>query len=321
VPNNDIIERLRTSDEGRPPTDGEWRSFQRRAHRSVAIRRGGVALALIVLGVGGLLGGDDLLLRTSDDRIDTVRSPDPSPTTMNQKPARKEGFELEYWLVYDGVLSWGATSWEAAPDERPAETTRFLLTRPVGVDLEVGATSEIPAETRLLGLEIRDGVAAVDLSAEFDAAGSEASRRMRAAQIVYTLTQFPEIETVRVLVTGEPYQAAPEPADRDDFIDVAPPIIVNRPYPNEPVSSPVTVTGSANVFEGTVMIRVRDRNGKKLTGTFTTATCGNGCRGEFSEPVSFEVDEEQVGSIEVFWSSAEDGSPQDVILIPVTLQP
>ena len=100
MPDNDIIERLRAAGQGRPPTDGEWRSFQRRAHRSLAVRRGGAALALIVLVVGGLFGGDNLLLRTSDDRIDTVRSPDPSPTTTDQKPAR-EGFEPEYWLVHD----------------------------------------------------------------------------------------------------------------------------------------------------------------------------------------------------------------------------
>jgi hypothetical protein len=320
VPDNDIIERLRRGGQGRPPTDGEWRSFQRRAHRSLAVRRGGAALTLIVLVVGGLFGGDNLLLRTSDDRIDTVRSPDPSPTTTDQKPAR-EGFEPEYWLVHDGVLSWGATYWEAAPGKRPIETVRFLLTRPAGVDLEVDDTSEIPAETRLLGLRINDGVAEVDLSAEFDAEGSEESRRMRAAQIVYTLTQFPEIETVRVQTDGEPYEAAPEPVDRNDFIDLAPPIIVNRPYPNEPITSPVTVSGSADVFEATVMIRVLDRNGEELKEDFTTATCGNGCRGEFSQSVPFKVGKKQVGRVEVFWSSAEDGSPQDIISLPVTLGP
>lgn len=317
MPDNDIIERLRTGGEGRPPTDGEWRSFQRRAHRSLAVRRGGAALALIVLGVGGLLAGDDLLLRTSDEQTDTVRSPDPSPTT-DQRP---EGFEPEYWLVRDGVLSWGASFWEAAPGERPAETMRFLLSRPAGVDLEVGDTSEIPKGTRLLSLQIDDGIADVDLSAEFGAGGSEESRRMRAAQIVYTLTQFPEVETVRLLAAGEPYEAAPEPADRNDFIDLAPPIIVNRPYPNEPISSPMTVSGSANVFEANVMIRVLDRNGNELQETFTTATCGSGCRGEFSKSVSFKVGEKQVGRVEVFWESAEDGSPQDIVSLPVTLGP
>ncbi|MGH2777569.1 MAG: Gmad2 immunoglobulin-like domain-containing protein [Actinomycetota bacterium] len=320
MPDNDIIERLRTDREGRPPTDGEWRSFQRRAHRSVAIRRGGVALALIVLGVGGLLGGDDLLLRTSDERIDTVRSPDASPSTTDPKPAR-EGFEPEYWLVRDGRLTWGAAYWEAAPNERPAETMRFLLTRPAGVDLEVGDASEIPAGTQLLGLRVNDGLAEVDLSAEFAREGSEESHRMRVAQIVYTLTQFPEVESVRVLVAGEPFEGTPEPADRNDFIDLAPPIIVDRPYPNQPISSPLTVSGTADVFEANVMIRVIDRKGRELVETFTTATCGSGCRGDFSETVSYEVDEEQVGRVEVFWSSAEDGSPQDIVSLPVTLTP
>jgi hypothetical protein len=83
----------------------------------------------------------------------------------------------------------------------------------------------------------------------------------------------------------------------------------------------VTVSGSADVFEATVMIRVLDRNGEELKEDFTTATCGNGCRGEFSQSVSFKVGKKQVGRVEVFWSSAEDGSPQDIISLPVTLGP
>ena len=320
MPDNDIIERLRTGGEGRPPTDGEWRSFQRRAHRSVAIRRGGAALALIVLGVGGLLGGDDLLLRTSDEKIDTVRSPDASPTTTEDR-IRSE-FNLHYWLVHDGVLAGGYLPWEAAPSERPAESLRFLLTRPLGVDLELGETTEIPTGTELRGIEIEDGLGIADFSAAFAGEGSEDSRKLRVAQVVFTLTQFPEIETVQILVEGEPYEAMPEPVGQGDFLDFAPtPIIITEPHDGEVAPNPVVIAGYANVFEGNVLIRVRDEKGNVIADTFTTATCGNGCWGEFSKRVAFEVGERQEGLIEVFWESAEDGSPQDVVSLPVTLVP
>jgi hypothetical protein len=83
----------------------------------------------------------------------------------------------------------------------------------------------------------------------------------------------------------------------------------------------VTVSGTANTFEATVGIRILDADGKKLKETFTTATCGTGCRGDYTKDVSFTVTEEQPGYIEVYESSAEDGSDTKLVRIPVTLEP
>jgi hypothetical protein len=48
---------------------------------------------------------------------------------------------------------------------------------------------------------------------------------------------------------------------------------------------------------------------------FTTATCGTGCWGTYE----FGVDYPFVGGeiVRVFWHSAADGSPSDVVSIPV----
>ncbi|HEV8420131.1 MAG TPA: Gmad2 immunoglobulin-like domain-containing protein [Actinomycetota bacterium] len=68
-------------------------------------------------------------------------------------------------------------------------------------------------------------------------------------------------------------------------------------------------------------LRILDENGKEIAHTFTTATCGTGCRGDYSVSVPFNVDHEQRGTIEVFESSAQDGSAINVVAIPVTLLP
>jgi immunoglobulin-like protein involved in spore germination len=102
---------------------------------------------------------------------------------------------------------------------------------------------------------------------------------------------------------------------------VEPAIVVRTPVAGDEVASPVTVAGTADVFEATVSIRILDANGQELAAAFTTATCGTGCRGKYSERVFFFAEERQDGTIEVFESSAMDGSPLNVVRIPVVLVP
>jgi Immunoglobulin-like domain of bacterial spore germination len=108
------------------------------------------------------------------------------------------------------------------------------------------------------------------------------------------------------------------PPDSEPEID---PIVVESPSSGDVVSSPVTVSGTADVYEATVSIRIRDANGDVLTKTFATATCGSGCQGDFTKEVDFEVETQQSGTIEVYSESAETGEPMFLQTIPVTLLP
>lgn len=98
-----------------------------------------------------------------------------------------------------------------------------------------------------------------------------------------------------------------------------PAIMVTSPGSGDEVSSPVSIEGNADVFEATVSIAILDSAGKPIVRTFTTASCGTGCRGTFSKAVPFTVDTTQPGTIRVYESSAEDGKPINVVDIPVTL--
>jgi hypothetical protein len=90
----------------------------------------------------------------------------------------------------------------------------------------------------------------------------------------------------------------------------------------EEVSNPVTVRGSANVFEANVTVDVTDSAGRLVGTAFTTATCGTGCRGTFSVTVPYEVRVAQRGEIVVHDDDAAGtGHPPHEVHIPVVLQP
>jgi hypothetical protein len=100
-----------------------------------------------------------------------------------------------------------------------------------------------------------------------------------------------------------------------------PPIAVALPQSGMWVRGPITITGNADVFEATVSVRVLDANGAVIAESFAMATCGTGCRGDFSTQLNVPIDAEQPGTIQVFESSAKDGSMINTVEIPVILVP
>lgn len=99
------------------------------------------------------------------------------------------------------------------------------------------------------------------------------------------------------------------------------PIVVETPSSGQEVASPMTVSGTANVFEATVSMELLDENGDVIVDKFTTATCGSGCRGDYSTRLRFDVDAGGPATLRVFESSAEDARPLHTVSIPVVLVP
>jgi hypothetical protein len=119
----------------------------------------------------------------------------------------------------------------------------------------------------------------------------------------------------------EPVTPTPEPDRTRESKDQAKaPIVVTQPASGDELTSPFELSGSANVFEATVSYRLV-ANGSRLAKGFTTATCGSGCRGTYSKRIRFDVDEPTEALLQVFESSAEDGSPLHMVKVEVTLLP
>ena len=189
-------------------------------------------------------------------------------------------------------------------------------------------SSAIPAGTRLLGLSIRDGIATVDLSGEFESGGGSASAFYRLGQVVYTLTQFPTVQAVLFQVDGRTVTTFGSegivldgPQARSDFPDLLPSIFVDRPAFGAAIGNPARITGNADVFEASFLIAILDGSGATVFDDHAMATCGTGCRGTFDVTVRYDVARAQWGTLRVYFGSAKDGSPQDIRDYPVWLTP
>ncbi|HKO75164.1 MAG TPA: GerMN domain-containing protein [Gaiellaceae bacterium] len=204
-----------------------------------------------------------------------------------------------------------------------------LLAGPTPREQAAAVGSQIPAGTQFLGLTVDDGIATVDLTSEFESGGGSASMNMRIAQVVYTLTQFPTVKGVlfeldgqRVDVLGGEGVIVDQPVTRKNYRDLLPAILVVNPQIGTRVGNPVLVEGSANVFEANVTVEVVDESGNVVGHTFTTATCGTGCRGTFSIRVPYEVTSATRGLIIVHDDDAAGtGTPPHEVRIPVVLTP
>jgi hypothetical protein len=186
--------------------------------------------------------------------------------------------------------------------------------------------SVVPDGTRLLGLSVKDGIATVDLSREFESGGGTTSVLYRLAQVVYTLTQFPTVQSVVLELDGEPVTVfsgegviLDHPLTRADYVELLPAIWVDRPAWGASLGNPGRVTGLANVFEATFRVAVLDRTGDVLVDEMVMASCGTGCWGTFDVTLRYSVASAQWGTLRVYDLSARDGSPENVSDYPVWL--
>jgi len=248
----------------------------------------------------------------------------PAPTATSPQSAAGQ-VSLQAWFTRQGKLFGTQRDVPATVSVGRAALDQ-LLAGPSSAESAAGLRSLIPAGTQLLGLTISSGTATVDLSSSFTSEASPSTMPLRIAQVVYTLAQFPSVTGVQFKVDGQgvtvlggvPVQSPQTTAMYDGYL---PAITVQNPVIGAQLSSPATVSGTADVFEAVVSVRILDSAGNQIARTFSTASCGTGCRGSYSIPVSYTVTRAEPGTIEVFETSPKDGQPVNVQLIPVTLAP
>ena len=203
---------------------------------------------------------------------------------------------------------------------------QLLVAGPNSTEKAAGLGTTIPAGTEFLGLVIKDGVATVNLSGTYASGGGSLSMFTRLAQVVYTLTQFPAVKGVNFRLDGEKVTvfssegiALDHPQTRADYEDQTPAILVENPAVGDTVSSPMRLSGTANVFEAVFQMRLVDANGKILAKGMVQATSGTGTRGTFSTPVLF-APTTPTGTLVVYEVSMKDGSRINVVRIPLAFK-
>ena len=243
-------------------------------------------------------------------------------------PGTKATVTYQVWFT-EGDSLYVVSRTEKATRRVGTAALEALLDGPDSFEAESGVGTAVPQGSQLLGLTIDNGIASVDLTSEFESGGGSLSMMLRLAQVVCTLDQFPTVKGVLFNLDGEPVDVfsgegivLDHPVGCKDYEDVLPVILVTSPTAGTRIGNPVTIQGNANVFEANVTVRILDENDDEVARTFTTATCGSGCRGDFSVVLDYDVDHEQPGTILVHDDDAAGtGTPPHQVRIPVILTP
>lgn len=212
--------------------------------------------------------------------------------------------------------------------EKTSEVAQAALNELIkGEPLTPDAFRVLPEDTRILGINIDNGLATVDFSSEVLRANVGSSGEgLGIASIVNTLTEFPTIQEVAFTVDGQVENAMDwwghvglyeQPFQRDLSNVFEPAIWVTSPVKDQVISSPLKISGNARVFEATVSFRLKDAAGNVLAEGFTTAAEGAPGRGDFEGELAFKPDGSGQGQLEIFEESMKDGSDLNKVTIPV----
>jgi hypothetical protein len=289
--------------------------------------------ALVVVGVPLLLLGG------GTDSPPATEGPTPSVTSpVTTVPVEPVATTLEFsvYLFSDDIATaigdpalvpvHRSQSYAGSVDDALGESLNDAIGSLVVDPVPAGYSSAIPAGIDTVTTGIEGGIATVDLPAAFESGGGSASMFGRLAQVVLTATQFDGVDSVLFEIDGVPVDVfsgegiiLDGPQTRADYYDDAQAIYAATPANGSAVTSPITISGAANVFEATLAYEVTTVDGATLAEGFTTATCGTGCWGDFAVDVPYTLAEDTEGQVTVFTNSAEDGSRVNVFAYPVLL--
>lgn len=199
-----------------------------RRHRTILS-----ALAIALAACGGDVGGaGPITLPPVPGPSTATTSPteppttaDPGATTSTTQPLRF----VEVYFVQDGAHITAVTRTVPGTPDVAANALRELIAGPTAAEEAAGLSSAVPPETLLLGVDIDQGLATVDLSKEFEMGGGSFNMLSRLAQVVYTLTQFPTVDGVSFRLDGQPVTVfsvegivLDGPVDRADYAGLLP---------------------------------------------------------------------------------------------------
>jgi len=230
---------------------------------------------LLVLGLAALLAAGCGSTDTASEQVTTVTT---VVTTTATTPVSPAPMALTVFKVDNGLLR---------PEVVHVPRTTAVAAAALGA-LGLGDA----------GVTIADGTAKVTLG--------DASQDQQ-AEIVYTLTQFSTIRQVDV--------GGRSGLSRDDFRRYVPAILIETPAAGDRVPSRFHVSGTASVFEATLVVQLV-RDGKVIAKQTVTASEGAPGRGTFDTTLHATPGDAAVAA---FSPSAADGSPQHEVDVAVTV--
>ena len=192
-----------------------------------------------------------------------------------------------------------------------------------------GAFVSFREDQRIIGVDIENGVATVNLSPEYllqEQSGNAETYSILA--MVNTLTEFPSIEEVKFLVDGEEAQVGglagikvPEKLVRNLSLVLEPEIWINTPEDGAVLSgNKIRIEGSAMVFEKTLHYKLEDKDGNVLVEDFLTMSEGSDMRGIFDFEIEVPETDASEFKLSLYGASGKDGSPTGLVTHTFTIK-
>lgn len=217
---------------------------------------------------------------------------------------------------------------ELVTSTAPAATatqTAIVVTAPhsgdeVKVPVAVAGNASVFEATVSVAIENADGSKTFCQTVSTASEGAP-GRGSFEAQLAFPPPSSAEEGRVRV------YSVSPKDGSVQNLVSVPvtisaeqPAIVVDSPLCGAEVKSPVTISGTASVFEAALVVVVKDSLGQELARANVLAS--NSVGGTFSQDLSFSLPGgSENGTIEAFNVSPRDGSTINVFSVPVMLTP
>ena len=166
-----------------------------------------------------------------EEKPPQTRPPVAEPVKPPQTPAEQPGETMKVVVFHaTGDAMWLIPEIHVVPrSEQPAlSALALLLSEPRDKNL----VRALPAGTKLRGLQVKDHVAVVDFSEALikNGPGGSAAEMLAVGAIVNTLTEYPDIRSVQILVEGRRVETL------SGHVDVSHPVgraesIIRKPQP------------------------------------------------------------------------------------------
>jgi len=262
---------------------------------------------LVRLTLAALLGGLALSAAACNTGESSQKETLPGPTTQTESTATEQPqLALTVFFLRDGRVSPVRVHVPRTKAVANAALDELLDGPPAGYETAIpdGTDGDVTSVDR--------GTAKIDIIDALDGAGN--------AQLAYTLTSIPGVTGIAYdgLVDPDTGTETDGPLTRGAFEQFAPPILVESPLPHDDVIAPVHVRGTASVFEATLVVELR-QNGALVDKQTVTATEGAPGRGTFAAALTGGTPGK--ATLVAYAPSAEDGSPQHRVEVPIEIKP
>lgn len=263
-------------------------------HRRAALAALMTTTALVLAGCGGADEPDVTPSATTEPSPTTeptqTSEPEPTESTPTETSDAEQTVTAYYLVDTRAGLRLARETRDVPGDDPLVAAVEAMV---AGADDPDYSTSWDPG-TEVLGVTEEADLITVDLSEDARTAsiGSEGAALM-IQQLVWTVTDTADDDGAGVALTidgepaGELWGAVSwdGPVTREDAIDVRVLVQIDEPAEGATVTSPVTVSGEAAVFEANLLWAVLDSSGAEVQSGFTMTA-----EGQTFAPYSFDVE-------------------------------